>query len=485
MTPAAKAVQLPERVEVVNIGLDRFEQAARDQGAPAVGVDWRIPAGGDLDAVAALARLLGPAAERVDAANAEVVRRLDTGVPMLLGIETAGAVVEGLAEGTILHCGPAIGWAEMCDPLRRSVRAVVLSEGWAPDRAAADRMLESGEIRLDAANEHRTVVPMASAIGPAAPVYVVSVEQGGTTAYSSLNQGSGAVAWFGVDADAAVERLRFLCDEVGPALAEALEQCGPVDVFSLAAQGIAMGDDVHMRVQATTNLLLRDLLPHLVRSGRDRIGDVADFLSTNHLMFLNIAMAAARALTEWAGQVPDSSVVTAMARNGTTYGIRLPGQPRPGQSRPGQPGQWHIAPAPPVQDALYYPGQGPDTSAPDIGDSAVLELVGLGGAAAANSPAVAGFLGGRMSDAMAQTAAMRRICAGTSTRLRLPVLDNQGTPLGVDVRKVVETGITPAVNTGIVHASDGSGQVGAGVAHAPLACFVEALHNLDRRLNDS
>ena len=233
-----------------------------------------------------------------------------------------------------------------------------------------------------------------------------------------------------------------------------------------------MGDDVHMRVQATTNLLLRDLLPHLVRAGTDRIGEVADFLSTSHLMFLNIAMAGARALTGWAGQVPDSSIVTTMARNGTTYGIRLAGCSE----------QWHVAPSPPVQDALYYPGQGPDTSAPDIGDSAVLELVGLGGAAAANSPAVAGFLGGRMADAMAVTAAMSRICAGTSTRLRLPVLDNAGTPLGVDVRRVVETSITPAVNTGIVHVSDGSGQVGAGVAHAPLECFLEGLLDLDRRL---
>ena len=468
-------MELPERVEIVNIGLDRFETAVRDQGASAIGVDWRIPAGGDPEAVAALARLFGPAAGRVDAANAEVIRRLDSGVPMLTGVETAGAVVEGLHEGTILHCGPPIDWPEMCDPLQRSVRAAVVAEGWAPDREAADRMLQAGEIRLEAANEHHTVVPMASAIGPSAPVYVVAVEQGGTTAYSSLNQGSGEVPWFGVDSDAAIERLRFLRDEVGPALSEALGRSGPIDVFSLAAQGITMGDDVHMRVQATTNLLLRDLLPHLVRSGRARIGEVADFLSTNHLMFLNIAMAGARALTEWAGEVPDSSIVTSMARNGTTYGVRLPGHPE----------QWHIAPAPPVQDALYYPGQGPETSAPDIGDSAVLELVGLGGAAAANSPAVASFLGGKMSDAAAVTANMARICAGNSTRLRLPVLDNQGTPLGVDVRKVVETTITPAVNTGIVHAYDGSGQVGAGVAHAPLACFQQALQALDQRLHNS
>ena len=466
------AIELPDRVGVVNIGLDRFEKAVLDQGAAAAGVDWRIPAGGDVEVVAALARLLGPAADRVDAANTEVIRRLDSGVPMLQGVEAAGAVIEGLAEGTILHCGPGIGWADMCDPLQRSVRAAVVAEGWAPDRHAADRMLQAGEIRLEAANEHRTVVPMASAIGPTAPVYVVSVDSGGTTAFSSLNQGSGPVAWFGVDSEAAIERLRFLRDALGPALARAFDRAGPLDVFALAAQGIAMGDDVHMRVQATTNLLLRDLLAHLVRSRSDRIDEVADFLSTNHLMFLNVAMAGARALTEWAGEVPGSSVVTTMARNGTTYGIRLAGRPE----------RWFVAPSPPVQDALYYPGQGPDTSAPDIGDSAVLELVGLGGAAAANSPAVAGFLGGRMADAIAVTASMRRICAGTSTRLRLPVLDNVGTPLGVDVRRVVETSVTPAVNTGIVHVSDGSGQVGAGVARAPLECFVQALLDLDHRL---
>ena len=341
-------MELPERVEVVNIGLERFEAAVRDQGAPAVGVDWRIPAGGDPEAVAALARLLGPASDRVDAANAEVIDRLDRGVPMLLGVETASAVVHGLESGTILHCGPPIGWAEMCDPLRRSIRSAAVAEGWVRDRDAAERMLDAGEIRLEAANEHSTVVPMASAIGPSAPVYVVSVEAGGTTAYASLNQGSGAVPWFGVDSEEAIERLRFLRDALGPALAQALDRAGPIDVFSLAAQGVAMGDDVHMRVQATTNLLLRDLLPHLVRAGTGRIGEVADFLSTNHLMFLNIAMAGARALTAWAGQVPDSSIVTTMApqRNHLRHpsGRRLrdvaprgiaPGAGRPVLPRPG------------------------------------------------------------------------------------------------------------------------------------------------------
>lgn len=394
-------VDLPAGVDVVNIGLPLFETALRDQGRPVIGVDWRIPGGGDARTVAALARLLGPAAGRVDKANAEVIRRLNEGVPLLVGVDRAGAVIPGMGERTILHCGPSIAWQQMPDPLQRSVRAAVVAEGWAPDVAAAGRLVESGELELEPANEHRTVVPMATSIGPSAPVYVVQNELGGTTAYSSINQGSGAVQWFGVDSDDAIARIVFVRDKVGPVLAEALASHGPVDAFALAAQGVPMGDDVHMRVQATTNLFLRDLLPYLVRAQHPAAPEVATFLSGNHLMFLNVAMAAAKSLVEWAGEVRDSSIVTTMARNGTTYGVRLAGG-----------GDWFLAPSPPIQDALYYPGFGPETSAPDIGDSAVLELVGLGGPAAANSPAVAGFLGGRMSHAIAATRSMQRICAG-------------------------------------------------------------------------
>lgn len=465
-------VVLPTEVSVVNIGLPLFEQAIRDQGGQVVGVDWRIPAGGDPDVVDALARSYGPRAGAIDAANAEVLRRLDEGVPMLHAVDVASAVVPDLGDRTILHCGPSIDFADMPDPLQRSVKAAIVAEGWVDDIDAARRLVEADEVTLRPANEHATVVPMATAIGPSAPVYVVHDDVGDTTAFSSINQGAGQVAWFGVDSPDAIERLRFLRDVVGPVLAAALVSSGPIDVFALAGQGVPMGDDVHMRVQATTNLLLRDLLPHLVRSTAARIGEAATFLSGNHLMFLNIAMAAAKSLVMWAAEVPDSSIVTTMCRNGATYGIRLPGRD----------GAWFIADAPPIQDALYYPGQGPETSAPDIGDSAVLELIGLGGAAAANSPAVAGFLGGRMADAIAATRNMQLICAGESKRFRLPILDNVGTPIGIDVRRVVEHGVTPAVNTGIVHVSDGSGQVGAGVAHAPIEPFVEALVDLDRRL---
>ncbi len=465
-------VELPKAVKVVNIGLPLFESSIINQGASAIGVDWRIPGGGQLDVVAALSRLLGPKSELIDKANAEVITRLNEGVPMLKAIDRAGSVIPGMDENTVLHCGPTISWSEMCDPLQRSIKATIVAEGWAADTASAGELVVKGEVELKAANEHSTVVPMATSISPSAPVYVVENEFGGTTSYSSLNQGSGKVAWFGVDNDDAIERLRFLRDAVGPVLAEALKEKGETDIFALAAQGVPMGDDVHMRVQATTNLFLRDLLPYLVRSKHSRAGEVASFLSANHLMFLNIAMAAAKSLVNSASSVENSSIVTTMARNGVTYGIRLPGDND----------SWFITESPPIQDALYYPGYGPEVSAPDIGDSAVLELIGLGGPAAANSPAVAGFLGGRMSDAIAATQSMQRICVGESTRFRLPILDNVGTPVGVDVRKVVELSITPAVNTGIIHASDGSGQIGAGVAWAPVQCFVDALLDLDRRL---
>ncbi len=467
-----KLVELPSEVEVVNIGLPLFADSVAAQGRPVIHVDWRVPAEGDLRWVAALSRLHGIHHDTVEAANAEVFRRLDTGVPLVTGVATAGDVVPDFSGRTLAHCGPRIEWGRVCDPLRRSMRAAVVAEGWAEDVLLADRLLEAGDVRLEPANLHQMVVPMATAIGPSAPVWVVENAEGGTTAFSAINQGPGEVPWFGRETPAAIERLRFLREVAGPLLGRVLASAGPLDVFALATQGIAMGDDVHMRTQATTNLLIRNLLPHIVEQGGPGGPEFARYLAGNHLFFLNLAMAAAKSLTLWAEQVPNASIVTTMARNGTDFGLRLAGDDR-----------WFLTDAPPVGDALYYSGQGPETAAKDIGDSAVLELVGLGGPAAAGSPAVAAFLGGTMADARAATEAMIEICHGPSTRFTLPTMDFRGTPVGVDVRHVVESGITPKVNTGVLHVSDGSGQVGAGVATAPLDCFVEALLALDERLS--
>lgn len=471
MTEPAVTLSLPGSVSVVNVGLPLFAEAIRQQGAPVISVDWQVPAGGDPAAVAALGRLYGIHAERIEAANAEVLRRLDSGIPLLAGITTVAAAVPGLAPLTLLHCGPAISYADAPDPLRRSMQAAAVAEGWAPGPEQADARLRQGEIRLSPANLHRVVVPMATALGPTAPLYVLSNEAGQTTAYAPVSQGPGEVPWFGRATEASIARLVFLRDVAAPVIGRILERSGPLDVLALAAQALVMGDDVHVRIQAATNLLIREWLPYLAELGGADTAAFARFLAGNHLFFLTLAMGAARSLTEWAAQVPGSSIVTTMSRNGTTFGIKLAGSDR-----------WFLADAPEVGQALYYPGQGPQTSAKDIGDSAVLELCGLGAAAAAGSPAVAQLLGGQMRAAAELTERLAAVCAGRSSRFKVPLLDNQGTPLGVDVRKVVDLGITPGVTTGILHVSDGSGQVGAGVATAPLSCFADALADLDRRL---
>jgi hypothetical protein len=460
---------LPDEVSVVNVGLPLFAEAVRAQGRPAVQVDWRVPAGGDVVALQALRRLSGPLNERVDAANAEVFRRLDTGAPVLSAVRPARDVVPGPADRALLHAGPALPFEEVCDPLRRSMRAAVVAEGWASSVEDADRLLASGDIALGPANESGGVVPMAAVVGPSTPVWVVALDE--RTAWAPLGQGSGDVPWFGRDTPAAVDRLVLLREAVAPVLASAVAAVEePVDVLSLAAQAVAMGDDVHVRTQAATNLLLKALLPGLMASDSPRRVEVARFLSGNHLLFLTLVMAAARTLTGWAAEVTGSSVVTTMARNGTTFGVRLPGS------------GWFTAPAPEVGRALYHPGRGPDDGAPDIGDSAVLELVGLGGAAAEGSPAVGSLVGG-LDAARELTRELDRVCVGRSGRITLPTAGGRGTPLGVDVRRAVEHGITPKVTTGILHNSDGSGQIGAGVAEAPLACFRAALLDLDRRLS--
>src|SRR5581483_10430914 len=333
------------------------------------------------------------------------------------------------------------GWLPPSTSCRASAPAPCSTGAGPPDEAGA--LVEKGDVTLEPANHHDTVVPMASAVGPSAWMWIVENRDGGTRAFSAINQGPGEVPWFGRETPAAVARLRFLRDVAGPLLNSAVQAAvaagGPIVVFAVAAQCLQMGDDVHMRTQASTNLLIRALLPHLLALESPARVELGTFLAGNHLFFLNLAMAAARSVLAWARDVAGSSIAVGMARNGTTFGVRLPGSD-----------EWYLAPSPPVGHALYYSGQGPETSAPDIGDSALLELIGLGGPAAAGSPAVAGFV--------------------------------RGTPIGVDVRKVVETGITPRINTGILHRSDGSGQVGAGVAVAPVECFRSALLALDRSL---
>ncbi|HEX6263376.1 MAG TPA: DUF1116 domain-containing protein, partial [Actinomycetota bacterium] len=321
----SEPLALPEEVHAVNVGLAVFGEAVRAQGGEAVDVEWRIPAGGDRESVEALTALYGPRAAEIDEANEEVLRRIDGSAPVLVGVGSAGRDVPDMGERAILHPGPPLPWEEFCDPLRRSVHAAVMAEGWAETPEEAGKLVAGGDVELDAANHHATVLPMATTIGPTAPVLLMESPQGGTPAFAAINQGPGDQQWLGVDRPEAVERLVFLREAAAPVLDAAIRAGEPLDVFSIAAQALQMGDDAHMRSQAATNLTIRFLLPRLLRLDDERAPEVGTFLSENHLFFLTVGMAAAKATMLWAEQVEGSSIVTGMARNGTTFGVRLPG----------------------------------------------------------------------------------------------------------------------------------------------------------------
>jgi hypothetical protein len=460
------------RVAAVNVGLAGFSEAIRSQGAPVVDVDWRPSAGGDLETVHALERLWGVHSDLVAAANDEVVDRIETAVPCAVAVARAADVLPVLSERTLIHSGTEIEWERVCDPQRRALIAACRFEGWARDEQHARSLLGAGEVTLVPGNEHNHVGPMTGVCSASMPVWVVEDERSGVRAYATFNEGPGRTLWFGVGDDESIERLRFFRDELGPVLAILLEREGPIDVFSLAAQGLQMGDELHMRSQATGNLLIRSLLAGFAATGGER---TARFIARNHHFFLNLTMAAAKCALLAGSGVPGSSVVVVMARNGTDMGLQVSGLP----------GRWFSAAAAPVQDALLREGYSEEDAALDIGDSAVIECVGLGGMALAAAPAVASFFGGSAADAQARTQLMSEVAVRRSRRFAIPALDFAGTPVGIDARLVAGLDITPQITTGVLHASNGAGQIGAGVAHQPSAPFRVAVRalaaNLDAR----
>ncbi len=451
-------------VSAVNLGLSTFADALRAQGAPVVDVDWRPPAGGDADVVELLTRLWGEHGDAIAEANSRAVAAIDGASPRAITVAPAREVVPGIRDGLLLHSGPPITWDRVCDPQRRALVAAVLFEGWEPNRAAATAALERGEIALEPGNEHDHVGPMTGVCSPSMPVWVVA--DGTHRAFSTLNEGPGKTLWFGVGDDESIERLQFFRDELGPRLASLLERRGPVDVFDLAAQGINMGDELHMRSQATGNLLLRDLAAAFAALGGE---ESAKFIAGNHHFFLNVTMAAAKCASLAATDCTGSSVVSLISRNGTDVGIQLAGMP----------GRWFVSEAAPVGDVLLREGFEPGDAARDIGDSAVIECVGLGGMALAAAPAVAAFFGGDAAAAAQRTELMAQICTARSERFVITARDYVGTPVGIDARLVVELEVTPQITTGVLHSSEGTGQIGAGVAHQPVEPFRAALAALD------
>jgi hypothetical protein len=456
----------------VNIGLSTFATALESQGAPVIDVEWRPPGQGDHATVHALERLWGTHGALLADANEEAVRRIESAQPRAVTVAPARDVLPILAGRALLHSGTAIDWERICDPQRRALAAACVFEEWAGSPGEARELLASGGVELAPGNEHGHVGPMTGVCSPSMPVWVVEDEALGTRAYSTFNEGPGHTLWFGVGDEEAIERLRFFRDELGPLMASLLEREGPIDVFGLAAQGLQMGDELHMRSQATGNLLIRNLAPGFAALGGER---AARFMAGNHHFFLTLTMAGAKCASLAASGVRGASVVTLITRNGTDMALQISGLP----------GRWFKAPAAPVQDALLREGHSETDAALDIGDSAVIECIGLGGMAVAAAPAVAAFFGGGAADAIARTELMGQITVSRSRRFTLPALDFAGTPVGIDARLAAELDVTPQITTGVLHASSGAGQIGAGVAHQPVEPFRAAVLALADELDGS
>ncbi|OGS08184.1 MAG: hypothetical protein A2270_10145 [Elusimicrobia bacterium RIFOXYA12_FULL_51_18] len=456
-------------LKAINIGLESFKTSLDDKGVKTVQVEFKPPLSQDLS----LLKKIKANASAIAAANKKALARILNSKPALVGLNRAINVVPGMKKDLLLHAGPPVKWAEMCGPMRGAVMGALMYEGLAPDEKAAEKLAASGKIKFSPCHEHSAVGPMAGVISASMPVFIVKNEEYGNYAYATMNEGLGKVLRYGAYSPEVIERLKWMETVMYPALKRAVERLGRVDLKSITAQALHMGDEVHNRNRAGTSLFYRTIAPAVIRTTADteQAAAVLEFINKNDHSFLNLSMALSKACLDAARDIRYSTVVVVMARNGTEFGVQLAGTGN----------MWFTGPAP-VPDALFFAGYTKADANPDIGDSAITETNGLGGFAIAAAPAIVQFVGGKAADAVNYTMAMYEITAGENNVYQIPYLDFRGTPTGIDVVKVVESGVLPFIDTGVAHKKPGIGQVGAGVLSAPPEPFVKAFEYFARGL---
>jgi len=449
-----------KELTVLNLGLASMAKSISDQGVRVIDLDWAPPK----DGIPRLRRTRS--GFDIEAANQEVVSRIKRGQAVLVGMGIARDVIPGMHDRMILHAGPPIEWERMCGPTRGAVMGALIYEGLAQDETEAAKLAESGALEFSPCHHHHSVGPMAGVVSPSMPVWILENKTFGNRADCRLNEGLGKVLRYGGMGPEVYARLKWMEKDLFPALDRALRTLpNGINIKSLIAQALHMGDECHNRNRAATSLFLRAIGPALARTNQDNevLAKVIEFIDRNDHFFLNLSMPAGKAMLEAAEGVEGSTLVTVMARNGTDFGIRLGSMPE----------RWFTAPAGRVQ-GLYFPQYTEQDANPDIGDSTITETAGYGGMAMAAAPAITQFVGGTPQLALQTTLEMYEITCGEHENLTIPALNFRGTPLGIDIRKVMETGILPQINTGIAHKDPGVGMVGAGILRAPEKCFQDA-----------
>jgi hypothetical protein len=456
---------------VVTVGADLLATALESQGTDVHRVDWRPPMEGTEEHLATVA--LDPRRADANRRAVEAVLAVQAG---LVDVAPASEVL-GLAQGEFLHAGPPIGWDRASGPLRGALMGAAAFEGLVDDPEQAAHMFAAGDLTFEPCHHHGAVGPMAGVVSPSMWMFVLEDADSGRRTYCSLNEGLGKVLRYGAYGPDVLDRLHWMTRVLGPLLRDAVHATvdaqGPVDVTGILTQMLQMGDEAHNRNRAGTLMLLRDLSPAMVGSGHatDDVSAALRFVGGNDHFFLNLAMPACKLALDAARGIAGSTMVVAMARNGTDFGIQVAGTDD----------QWFTGPAQ-VPDGLFLGSYGPDDANPDIGDSAITETAGIGGFSMATAPAIVRLVGGTVPDAFATTRRMREITLTANPRWTIPVLDFTGAPTGIDVAAVCRTGILPQINTGMAGKVAGTGQVGAGLVTPPAEVFPAALAALAARV---
>jgi len=401
--------------------------------------------------------------QKIKAANQEVLKRLVEGEPVLVDIAPAGEVIPGMEGKLITHSGPPIEWDRMCGAQQGAVMGQVLYEGWAdtPDEARA--LVESGGVRLEPNHHHNSVGPMAGTISPSAPVWVVENTTFGNRAYSRQVEPR---VQFGEFSDEALQGLRLWRDVWAPALRQGLKAKEGLPLKPIIVQALQMGDELHNRHSASSSLFANAMAVAMVEAGvvGEELLKTLYYVTNHNLIFLGLAMASGKAIADAAHGIEFSTVVTAMARNGTEFGIRV--------SSLGE--AWFTAPAPEV-DGLFLTGYKEADAGLDMGDSAIAETVGWGGFVLGGAPGILTLVGGTPEQALEYTRQMATITTGEHPTYRLPALGFIGAPIGIDIRKVVQLDLPPIIDTAIAHKDPGYPIIGAGMVRPPMECFKQAL----------
>ena len=410
----------------------------------------------------------------IDEANEAVIQKITEAQPFLIDVKPGKELIPELNERVILHAGPPIKWEDMTDPMKGSCVGGVLFEGWETTEEGARKLLSEGGVKFIPCHSVDAVGPMGGITTGNMPLLVVKNNADGKKAYCTMNEGIGKVLRFGAYSSEVVDRLKWMKDVLGPALSKALQKIeGGLNINVIVAKALTMGDEFHQRNIAASALFLKDIMPYLLKTdiAPAELEEATVFLADTDQFFLNIMMATCKVIMDSSRVIEEGSIVTAMTRNGDQFGIRVSGLGE----------EWFTAPVN-TPEGLFFTGYSQEDANPDMGDSAITETFGVGGMAMVASPGVTRFIGaGGFEDALSISEEMREICIANNSNYAIPTWDFQGTCLGIDIRKVVETGITPVINTGIAHKKAGIGQIGAGTVRVPLECFTKALEALAKK----